>query len=434
MSGYRPHVVILGGGFGGLAAAKALAGRQVDVTLIDRRNHHVFQPLLYQVATASLSPAQIAAPIRKILARASNVRVLLDEARAVDTARRSVTLGDSTIEYDYLILATGLETSYFGHDAWAPLAPGLKSLEDATEIRRRFLLAFERAEREGDEAARRAALTFVVVGAGPTGVELAGAMIEIARRTVPSEFRRVDTRTARVILIEGHPRVLPTFPEPMSRRALADLQALGVEVRLGRHVTAIDEKGLDIGPGERIETTNVFWAAGVRATPITQSLGAPLDKSGRVIVAPDCSLPDHPEVFVIGDLANITDPRTSRPVPGVCPAAMQMGRFAAERILEELTRPNSPAPRPAFRYTNKGELATIGRARAVGVMGFGLSWPLTGWFCWAFWALVHITYLVGFRNRLLVMIDWAWSYLFFERGARLITGDSTIRVNRPRQT
>jgi NADH dehydrogenase len=367
MSGYRPQVVILGGGFGGLWAAKRLAGQGVDVTLVDRRNHHVFQPLLYQVATASLSPAQIAAPIRKILGRAPNIRVLLGEATGVDVGKRVVTLdggAGGTIEYDYLIVATGLTHNYFGQDGWAEHAPGLKSIEDALEIRRRFLLAFEAAEREADDAARREALTFVVVGGGPTGVELAGAMSEIARRTVPTEFRRVDTRRARVVLVEGGERLLGTFPPAMSKRALADLQALGVEVRLGVRVTRLDETGVTISPanavaggavaggageagtGERLAARNVFWAAGVRATAITAQLGAPLDRAGRVLVRPDCSIADHPEVFVIGDVASLTDTRTNRPVPGVAPAAMQMGRHVADLILTEVRGPSGGGGAP----------------------------------------------------------------------------------------
>lgn len=462
MSGYRPHVVILGGGFGGLWAARRLAGEAVDVTLIDRRNHHVFQPLLYQVATASLSPAQIAAPIRKVLAKAANVRVLLAEATAINPAERTVYLDGGSaavagpagaggmagaggvggaggkLEYDYLIVATGLTHAYFGHDEWAKFAPGLKSVDDALEMRRRFLLAFEAAEREGDEAARRAALTFVVVGGGPTGVELAGAMIEIARRTVPGEFRRVDTRLARVVLIEGQDRVLATFPPAMSRRALSDLQALGVEVRLSTRVTAITAEGVTLGQGgasgsgEVIVTPNVFWAAGVKGTPIARSLGAETDKGGRVLVKPDCSIAEHPEVFVIGDLASLADGSSGRRVPGVAPAAMQMGRYVAGLILDEVRDPAARGKRPAFEYVNKGELATIGRARAVGIVGFGLNIALTGWVCWVFWAVVHVTYLVGFRNKLLTVIDWVWSYLFFERGARLITGDSAVRVLRAR--
>ena len=446
MSGYRPQVVIVGGGFGGLWAAQRFARQPVDVTLVDQRNHHVFQPLLYQVATASLSPAQIAAPIRKIVGKAPNIRVLLARATGVDTAQRTVALDDGaggTLEYDYLVLATGVTNAYFGHDDWARNAPGLKSIEDALEIRRRFLLAFEAAEREADEAARRAALTFVVVGGGPTGVELAGAMVEIARRTVPTEFRRVDTRLARVILVEGHDRVLANFPPSMSAHALNDLHALGVEVRLSTRVTAIEPMAVTLSttpggadaaaPGEVIPARNVFWAAGVQATPITRQLGAPVDRGGRVLVRPDCSIPDHPEVFVVGDAASLSDPKTMKPVPGVAPAAMQMGRFVADVILAEVREPGRRSTRPAFGYVNKGELATIGRARAVGVLGFGLNFPMAGLACWLFWAMVHVTYLIGFRNKLLTIIDWVWSYMFFERGARLITGDAHLTIERPRE-
>lgn len=444
MGAQVPHVVIVGGGFAGLNAARSLRRAPCRVTLIDRRNHHVFQPLLYQVATASLSPAQIASPIRHVLSRQRNCQVLLADVRSIDLRTREVVLADDRVSFDYLILAAGVTHSYFGHDAWAPAAPGLKTIEDALEIRRRFLLAFEAAERESDPAARRAALTFLVVGGGPTGVELAGAMIEIARRAISRDFRSVDTTSARVVLVEGQERVLAAFPPECSARALRDLQELGVEVLLGARVVGVDSAGVDVqrpggAPPERIAAANVIWAAGVRASPLAESLGVPLDRSGRVIVGQDLSIPGHSHVFICGDLATITMPGAANPVPGVAPAAVQMGRHAAKIIaaeLGELASHSAPDPvhRPPFRYVNKGELATIGRAKAVGIMGFGLGWRLSGFFCWAFWGAVHIVYLIGFRNRVVTVLDWLWAYIFFDRGARLITGDSTVRLHAPRQT
>jgi NADH:ubiquinone reductase (H+-translocating) len=420
-----PHVLIIGGGFGGLYAAMALRRATVRVTLIDRCNHHVFSPLVYQVATASLSPADIAQPLRWILRRQKNTRVLLGEAASIDPGRRTVTLADGErIIYDFLIVATGVTHTYFGHDDWMRHAPGLKEVADAIEIRRRFLLAFEAAEREPDAEKRRAILTFVIVGGGPTGVELAGAMAEIARRAMPAEFRAIDTTTARVILLEGRDRILPTFLPELSRRARADLEALGVDVWLNAKVTEIGEQGVSIG-GERIVTGNVFWAAGVAASPLGASLGVPLDRAGRVLVNPDLSIPGHPEVFVLGDLALINDPKTGQAVPGVAPAAMQMGRHAARIIASETSsfQAASPKPqadsRPPFRYTDKGMLATIGRNKAVGTVG---RVRFTGFVAWFVWLFIHIVYLTGFRNRVIVMIQWAWAYLWFQRGARLITG------------
>ena len=441
MGAQVPHVVIVGGGFAGLNAARRLRKAPVRVTLIDRRNHHVFQPLLYQVASAALSPAQIAAPIRHVLSRQRNAQVLLGEVKAIDTRLREVVLTDDRVSYDYLIIAAGVSHSYFGHEAWAPMAPGLKTIDDALEIRRRFLLAFEAAERESDAGARAATLTFVVVGGGPTGVELAGAMIEIARRSIPRDFRSVDTAAARVVLVEGQDRVLAAFPESCSTRALRDLVELGVEVILNARVVGIDAGGVEVlragaEKPDRIEAGNVVWAAGVRASPIAESLGVPLDRSGRVIVGQDLSIPGHSEVFVCGDLATVTMAGAPHPVPGVAPAAVQMGNHAARIIMAELAELAShgtpdPVHRPAFRYVNKGELATIGRAKAVGVMGFGLGWKLSGMACWLFWGAVHVVYLIGFRNRLITMIDWIWSYFFFARGARLITGNSTLTIRKP---
>lgn len=426
-----PQVVIVGGGFGGLMAARGLAKARVQVTLVDRRNHHVFQPLLYQVATAALSPAQIAAPIRRILGSQRNAEVVLASATGVDTARR-VLIVDAfpyrEIRYDYLVLASGATHSYFGRDDWAAHAPGLKSIEDALEIRRRFLLAYEAAEREPDPARRRSLLTFVIVGAGPTGVELAGAIAEISRSVIRRDFRRIDTGETRVLLVEAQDRVLPAgFPAAACERALRDLRELGVEVLLNSRVTAIDGLGVTLGES-RVESRNVLWAAGVRASALGASLGVPLDGSGRVIVNPDLSVPGHANVFAIGDLAKVHDARTAQPVPGMAPGAMQMGAFVGRLIAREVSTSTSPAigpaaerratPRPTFQYVDKGTLATIGRARAVAFVGGRL---FCGWFAWVFWALLHVMYLVGFRNRLTVMLDWAWNYFFFERGARLIT-------------
>lgn len=422
------RVVILGGGFAGLAAARALAKAPVRVTLIDRQNHHVFQPLLYQVATAMLAPANIAAPIRGILARQKNVEVLLGDAARIDPAMRLVRLADgASVPYNALVIATGATHSYFGNDAWATHAPGLKTIDDALVIRRRYLLAFEAAERAATEAERRAALTFVVVGGGPTGVELAGAMAEIATSAFQRDFRRIDTRTARVILIEAQDRVLATFPPEASARALRDLRELGVDVRVGSRVVGIDDKGVTVvsprvPDPERIETANVVWAAGVRASPLAATLGVPLDRAGRVLVAPDLSVPGHPEIFVAGDLAH-AEIRPGDLVPGVAPAAMQMGRHVGHVIATEVRAAGRSGshvpPRAPFRYVDKGTLATIGRNRAVAFM-FGRVFA--GFFAWAFWALLHVFYLIGFRNRVLTMLEWAWAYFTYNRGSRLITG------------
>ena len=410
----RPHVVIVGGGFGGLSAAKALRGASAAVTLIDRTNHHLFQPLLYQVATAGLAPSDIAVPIRWILRHDKNVNVRLGNVVAVDPERREVHLGDADtpVRYDYLILAPGARHAYFGHDAWEPFAPGLKSLEDALEIRRRFLLAFELAERTDDPAERDALTTFVIVGGGPTGVELAGTMIEIVRKVLPGEFRRVDTRRARVILVEGGPRLLPTFPEASSRRARADLERLGVEVRIGAVVSSVDGHGVRIGV-DHIPARAVFWAAGNQASPLAKSLGVPLDHGGRVLVQPDLSVPGHQELFVAGDLAAVQR-RTGSWVPAVAPAANQEGTHAANNVRRLL---NGMPTRP-FKYLNKGELATIGRNRAIAVFG---DVHFAGFPAWLLWLFVHIMYLVGFRNRVIVLMEWAHAWFTFHRGVRLIT-------------
>lgn len=405
--------MIVGGGFGGLYAARALRRTEVDVILVDRTNHHVFQPLLYQVATASLAPSDITAPIRWVLRRDKNISVLLAEVTAVDVnARRLVLEGSGrSIEYDYLILASGSRHSYFGHDEWERFAPGLKSVEDATNMRRRFLMAFERAEATDDPAERAAYLTFVVVGGGPTGVELSGAIPLIAQRALGPDFRKIDTRDTRVVLVEAGPRILSSFSERISEVAKHDLSELGVEVRTGTTVTGVDENGVNLSDS-RIAAKTVFWAAGNLPSPLGATLGAPLDRVGRVIVEKDLTIPGHPEVFVIGDLALFI--QDGRPVPGVSPAAMQEGQSAAKNILRDVRRQE----RRPFRYRNKGELATIGRSRAVAQFP-GLT--VTGRAAWWFWLLLHIFYLIGFRNRASVMVQWAYSYFTYQRGVRLIT-------------
>ena len=423
MNDSRPHVVIIGGGFAGLYCARALRRAPVRVTLVDARNFHLFQPLLYQVATASLSPADIAMPLRYVLRRARNVEVWMARATTIDVERHMVQLEEGSLRYDYLIVATGATHAYFGHDEWAAHAPGLKTIDDATEIRRRFLLAFEAAEREADPVARARLLTFAIVGGGPTGVELAGAMVEIARKVMPREFRSINTRAARVLLLEGGPRILPAYTETSSARAQRQLEKLGVEVRTNALVTAIDEHCVGVGD-DVIATDNVFWAAGVAASPLGAELGAPLDRAGRVIVQPDCSIEGHPEVFVIGDLAHIE--QDDQPVPGVAPAAMQMGRYAARAIRADV----AGRPRAPFHYVDKGSLATIGRAAGVAeIAGIKLS----GLIAWLVWVFVHILYLIGFRNRLIVMIQWAWAYLWYNRGIRLITGSPHMDLQRARE-
>ena len=421
-------VVIVGGGFGGLNAAKGLRRAAVEVTVLDRRNHHLFQPMLYQVATAGLSPAHIAAPIRSVLSQQKNAEVVLADVQRVDADRRVVVTDEGEVPYDVLILATGATHSYFGHEAWAAAAPGLKTIEDALEIRRRFLLAFEAAERETDEVRRRAFMTFVVIGAGPTGVETAGAIAEIARTVIRRDFRHIDTSLARVLLVEGQPRVLPGgFPAELSERAKRDLEAMGVEVRLGSRVTDVrggDAPGVTIGE-EVIEAHNIIWAAGVRGSPLGATFGAATDAAGRVIVGPDLSVPGRPEIFVIGDLAKVVGP-DGAPVPGVCPAAVQMGQFVAKLVTREAS--GDRGPRPMFRYHDKGSLATIGRSRAVAWLPMlGRRVPFTGFIAWALWAGVHVFFLIGFRSRVMVMLEWMWAYIFFSRGARLITDQGPPR-------
>jgi NADH dehydrogenase len=408
-----PRVVIVGGGFGGLYAARALRRAPVDVTLVDRRNYHLFQPLLYQVATAALNPADIAEPIRRVLRRQRNARVILAEAIAVDVPGRRVVLADGELPYDFVIVATGASHAYFGHDEYARFAPGLKSIEDALEMRRRVLLAYEAAERATDPAERLAWLTFVVVGAGPTGVELAGALAEIALHAIGDDFRSIDTRLARVVLVEGMPRVLTAFPESLSAKATAQLARLGVEVRTSTMVTGIDAAGVTLG-AERLPARTVLWAAGVAASPLGRSLGAPLDRAGRVRVEPDLTIPGHPEVFVIGDLAILE--QDGKPVTGLAAVAVQQGPHAARNIVRAL----HGQPHERFHYSDKGILATIGRAAAVASFG---RLRISGLVAWLAWLFVHIFLLIGFRNRFVVVFSWAWTYVTYERGARLITGD-----------
>jgi NADH dehydrogenase len=409
-----PHVVIIGGGFGGLYAARALKRASVQVTVLDRRNHHVFQPLLYQVAMAALSPGDIASPIRWILRKQKNVEVLLAEAVSVDAARQMVVLSDGEIGYDYLIVATGATHAYFGHDEWRPIAPGLKSLEDALHIRRRVLLAFERAERETDPARRARQLTFVLIGAGPTGVEMAGALAEIARQSLARDFRHFDPGSARIILVEGGPAVLAAFPETLRQAALRDLKDLGVEVRLNSVVTNVSPGRVMIGQ-DVIEAETVLWTAGVAASRLGASLGVALDRAGRVRVEPDLTVPGHSNVFVIGDLATLND-ETGKPLPGVAQVAIQMGRHAVKNILRSIEQ----QPLRAFRYNDLGNMATIGRASAVADFG---TFRLTGYLAWLAWLFVHLMKLIGFRNRLVVMVQWAWAYVSYQRAIRLITGD-----------
>jgi NADH dehydrogenase len=409
----RPHVVVVGGGFGGLSAARGLSRLPVDVTLVDRTNHHVFQPLLYQVATAGLSPAEIAAPIRHILRRQRATRVLLGEATAVDVEAKTVRLDGLELAYDYLILAAGNTHSYFGHDEWRPHAPGLKTIEEALEIRRRVLLAFEQAEREEDAEARRAWLTFVVIGGGPTGVEMAGALGEIARHTLAREFRRIDPKSARIVLVEAGPRVLSAYTEDLSERARLQLEALGVQVWTGSPVSSVSEAGVRIG-ADQLAARTVVWAAGLQGSALARTLGVDLDRAGRVRVAPDLSVPGHPHTFVVGDLVWLEE--NGKPVPGVAPAAMQMGEHAALNVARAL-RGEPLAP---FHYRDKGTLATIGRSRGVAMIG---RLRLSGLVAWLAWLGIHIFFLIGFRSRLVVLLDWFWAYVTYARSARLIVGE-----------
>jgi NADH dehydrogenase len=410
----RRQIVIIGGGFAGLTAAKTLRNVDADITLIDRTNHHVFQPLLYQVATAALAPSDITAPIRWMLRRQQNTTVLLGEVCSIAPERKIVCLDyeNREIPYDYLIVGAGSRHAYFGHEEWEPIAPGLKAIEDGTEMRRRFLLAFERAEKALDETEQNEYLTFVIVGGGPTGVELSGALPMIARKALYPDFRHIDTRRTRVILLEGGPRILPSFPESLAKTAHRNLEELGVEVRTNSVVTLVEPNAVHVGP-ERIAARTIFWAAGNAASPIGRSLGVPVDHAGRVVVEPDLSIPGHPEVFVAGDLALVK--REGMPqVPGVAPAAIQEGRAAARNIMRLMRG----QPTQSFRYRNKGDLAVIGRSRAIADLG---RIRFTGLLAWLFWLFLHIMYLVGFRNRVSVLVQWAYAYFTYQRGVRLIT-------------
>ncbi|MRG94669.1 NAD(P)/FAD-dependent oxidoreductase [Polyangium spumosum] len=408
-----PHVVIVGGGFGGLNAAMSLAGAPVRVTLVDRTNHHLFQPLLYQVATAGLSPADIAVPIRSVFSRQRNVRVLLAEAKGVDLPGKRLLLDKGELRYDYLVLAVGATHNFFGHDEWATHALGLKTLDEALRIRERMLLAFESAERTTDPEARRRLLTFVVIGGGPTGVEMAGAFSELATHVLSKDFRAIDPSQARVVLVEAGPRILAAFPEDLAHRAEAQLASLGVAVEKGRPVARIDDDGIAFGDGERIDAATVVWAAGVRGTKLSKALGVELDRGGRVKVSSDCSLPGHPEVFAIGDMAACRD-KNGVEVPGLCPAAIQQGQYVARVVRDEIRG----KPRQPFVYLDKGAMATVGRKRAIAMMG---KLELAGFVAWLAWMAVHVFFLIGFKNRFLVMFNWIWQYFTWKRGARLIT-------------
>jgi NADH dehydrogenase len=412
MSRDIPHVVIIGAGFGGLTCAQALKRARVKITIVDRANHHLFQPLLYQVAMAGLSPADIAQPIRSILRNQKNVSVLLDEATDVDFNNQTVELRDSKLKYDYLVLATGGRTSYFGHDDWETFAPGLKDLDDAVEIRRRVLLAFEAAEKETDPERRRTLMTFVVVGGGPTGVELAGAIAELSHFVLARDFRSIFPEEAEILLLEGGPKILPSFAPDLSKSAHRQLTELGVRVQTGAQVTHIDEYGVNLGD-ERIKAATVIWAAGVRATALTDRLGAPIDRAGRVLVNHDLTVPGHHNVFAIGDMTYLE--QDGKPLPGVSPVAMQMGRRVAGNIRNDL----AGKPYEEFRYFDKGSMATIGRKAAIAEIG---KLHLSGFIAWMAWLTVHIFFLIGFHNRFTVLFNWAWSYFTYQRGARLITG------------
>lgn len=435
----RAHIVVLGAGFGGLNFCQCMPGANAEITLVDRQNHHLFQPLLYQVATAGLSAPEIAQPIRSILRRERNVTVLLREVAGFDLKRREVQLQDGVLHYDYLLLAMGSVTSYFGHPEWEPHAPGLKSLDDGLRIRRQVLLAFEQAENSADPAEKERLMTIVVVGGGPTGVELAGAFAELARHVLKKDFRRIDPRQARVILVEAAPRLLRPFTPELSAKAAARLAALGVEVRTNMSIKDIGDGRVQLSDGSHIESANIIWAAGVAANPLTQSLGVELDRAGRVIVEPDLSLPGHPEVFAIGDMALVLDEK-GQPVPGVSPAAMQMARHVARIVREELEKgvwlsrragltregkleihshDGAPQARPAFKYWDKGMMATIGRSAAVAQIG---RLQYNGWLAWVTWLLVHLVFLIGFRNKLAVLLQWTYSYFTYKRGSRIITG------------
>lgn len=422
------RVVIIGGGFAGLNVAQGLRRSPVLVRLIDRRNYHLFQPLLYQVATAELSPANIAAPIRNILSKQKNVQVALGEVTHVDLEESAVEFDGGRVDYDYLVIATGVQQSYFGHDEFKAHAPGLKSIEDALEIRRRVLLAFEEAEWEVDDESRRAKLTFVVVGGGPTGVELAGAIMDVASGTLPDEFRKIDTKTARVILVQGTSSLVPTMPEDLGQRVQRVLEKMGVEIRLNSHVTEVNDEGIVIGD-ERLSAENVFWAAGVQGQNLAASMDIEVDRGGRIVVGADFSVPGYPNVFVVGDAAHAVDALTDQPVPGLAQGAIQAGRFVARIIRGELKAGDS-SDRPAFAYHDKGSMAMVGTGNAVAAIGkrhFG------GFFGWVAWSLVHVVFLIGFGNKLMVMLEWFWNYLRSTRNARLITGDPEVHIKQLRE-
>ena len=408
----QPRIVIVGAGFGGLKAAQALSSANARVTVIDRQNHHLFQPLLYWVATAGLSPADISSPIRSILRRQKNTEVVMAEVTGVDLAQQRVLMGEHAVPYDYLVLATGAHDNYFGHPEWEQYAPGLKSIVDATSIRRQILLAFEAAEIETDPQKIRSLLTFVLVGAGPTGVEMSGAIAELAHKALTSDFRHIDTKSSRILLVEAAPRILATFPESLARKSKRKLERMGVEVREGSAVEQVEEHGVVVG-GEYIEAHNIIWSAGVSASPAGKWLGAEVDRAGRVKVESDLSVPGYPNVFVIGDTASVT--QNSKPLPGVAPVAMQAGRYVASLILQRIAGKELHKP---FHYLNKGNLATVGRSYALVDLGIV---RMTGFLAWVTWLVVHIFYLIGFRNRAVALFQWAWTYLTYHRGARLIT-------------
>jgi len=414
------EILVIGGGFGGLNVVKQLTGTGARIWLVDKRNHHLFQPLLYQVATAALSPADIGYPIRRIFRKRKDVHVVMDELLGVDLAHNVAIFPHGEANFDYLVLACGATHSYFGRDDWAQYATGLKSIEDALKIRSQVLLAFEEAEMEADPLERRSSLTFVIVGGGPTGVELAGALRQIATQTIPNDFRNIDTKQTRVLLIQSADRLLPGMPERLSAQALEDLQEMGVEVRLGSRVTDIKDGSISIGE-EIILARSIFWAAGVKASPITSTLGVPLDKAGRILVNPDLSLPGYSNVFAIGDIAAINNPKTGQQVAGVAQAAIQMGQFVGQLIRDEFHQKFQNRNRPEFQFHDKGQMATIGRCRAVVEIG---RYQFKGVSAWLLWGIVHVLFLIGFRNRFAVLAQWIWDYITFSKGARLITGKS----------
>lgn len=420
-----PRIVIIGGGFAGINVAKAFKKSAVEVDLIDKRNYHLFQPLLYQVATGELDPANIAAPIRKILWKQKNVHVALGKVTAIDFDKKIVQFDGGEMDYDYLVIATGAQQSYFGHDDFRVHAPGLKSIDDALEIRRRLFLAFEEAEWEADEEARRKKLTFVIVGGGPTGVELAGAVKEVASETLPKEFRNIHCGMARVILVDGGQRLVGPMPEDLGKKAQEVLEKMGVEIHLQVHVNEVTAEGVVIGD-EKIPAENVFWAAGVQGQDLAKDLGVEIDRGSRIVVNPDMSLPGHPEVFVVGDAAHATDAKTGNPVPGVAQGAIQTGRFVAEIIKQEIEG-RAPQERPAFSYYDKGSMAMIGRGNAIAAIGKVHYSGILGWISWN---ILHVMFLVGFRNRFKVMLDWLWNYIWKTRRSRLITGDPQVHIKR----